>query len=171
MKNIFLWYFLPPHSFPNDPCSGGTKNGTCYTQAECSQRGGTNAGSCAGGFGVCCTSTNPHFLIKRNVKSSSYTFFQSHWTAADPPPRTAPTLTATPSRPEVVPCRSAPAETTSARWFVSISWKYLRQAKNNYCLTDEAWLCKLCDRRPLLQHCLGDHPAGKVRSGKPSEKL
>lgn len=43
--------------FPNDPCSGtaGTRNGTCYTSAECSDKGGASAGSCADGFGVCCT--------------------------------------------------------------------------------------------------------------------
>jgi len=42
--------------FPNDICvvSGGTKNGTCYTTEECSNKGGTNGGSCASGFGVCC---------------------------------------------------------------------------------------------------------------------
>merc|ERR1712209_233047 len=45
--------------FPNDPCiiSGGTKNGTCYTAEECSDRGGTSSGSCAEGYGVCCTFT------------------------------------------------------------------------------------------------------------------
>ena len=66
--------------FPNDPCtiSGGSKNGTCYTtwvvkyllgffvrissdnfhvsySEECSSKGGVNAGSCASGFGTCCT--------------------------------------------------------------------------------------------------------------------
>jgi len=45
--------------FPNDVCviSGGAKNGTCYTAEECSNKGGVNAGSCASGFGVCCTFT------------------------------------------------------------------------------------------------------------------
>lgn len=45
--------------FPNDPCtiSGGPKNGTCYTSEECSSKGGVNAGSCASGFGTCCTFT------------------------------------------------------------------------------------------------------------------
>jgi len=45
--------------FPNDPCTvtGGSKNGTCYTGEECSNKGGINAGSCAQGFGVCCTFT------------------------------------------------------------------------------------------------------------------
>jgi len=45
--------------FPNDPCTIGSssKNGTCYTAEECSSKGGTNGGSCASGFGVCCTFT------------------------------------------------------------------------------------------------------------------
>merc|ERR1712226_160333 len=45
--------------FPNDPCVIGSssKNGTCYTAEECSNKGGTNGGSCASGFGVCCTFT------------------------------------------------------------------------------------------------------------------
>jgi len=42
--------------FPNDPCQGSsTKNGTCYTAEECDQRGGVAAGTCADGYGVCCT--------------------------------------------------------------------------------------------------------------------
>lgn len=41
--------------FPNDPCAGSdSRNGTCYTEAECSSRSGSNSGSCAQGFGVCC---------------------------------------------------------------------------------------------------------------------
>ena len=43
------------HRFKNDPCYAGTKNGTCYTASECEQRAGVNAGSCAQGYGVCCT--------------------------------------------------------------------------------------------------------------------
>lgn len=30
------------------------RNGTCLTSAECSQKGGSSGGDCAGGFGVCC---------------------------------------------------------------------------------------------------------------------
>merc|ERR1711941_163430 len=42
--------------FPNDACQGsGNQNGTCYTAEECSSIGGTNAGTCAEGYGVCCT--------------------------------------------------------------------------------------------------------------------
>ena len=36
--------------FPNDPCqgnSGTARNGTCYTENECSSKGGSNAGACA----------------------------------------------------------------------------------------------------------------------------
>ena len=41
--------------FQNGPCAGGNNmNGTCYTEAECESRGGTNGGTCASGFGVCC---------------------------------------------------------------------------------------------------------------------
>ena len=42
--------------FKNEACTGtGTKNGTCYTSEECDVKGGTKEGSCADGFGVCCT--------------------------------------------------------------------------------------------------------------------
>jgi len=43
--------------FPNDVCAGSTNNGTCYTSEECSSKGGKNEGSCASGFGICCTFT------------------------------------------------------------------------------------------------------------------
>ncbi|XP_059088976.1 uncharacterized protein LOC131885067 isoform X2 [Tigriopus californicus] len=43
-------------TFPNLPCVGSSsRNGTCYTSEECTTRGGISAGSCAQGFGVCCT--------------------------------------------------------------------------------------------------------------------
>jgi len=41
--------------FANEPCEGGTRNGTCYTKQECDDLGGTDSGSCADGFGVCCS--------------------------------------------------------------------------------------------------------------------
>jgi len=42
--------------FPNDACdAGGSRNGTCYTKEECSNKGGTEDGSCANGYGVCCS--------------------------------------------------------------------------------------------------------------------
>ena len=40
--------------FPNKACAGSSYNGTCYTTSECSTRGGSSSGTCAGGYGVCC---------------------------------------------------------------------------------------------------------------------
>jgi len=41
--------------FNNDVCTTSDGNfGTCYTEAECKDAGGTDSGSCASGFGVCC---------------------------------------------------------------------------------------------------------------------
>merc|ERR1719412_1654333 len=66
--------------FPNDPCKGSNaRNGTCYTSAECSDKGGASSGSCADGFGVCCT-----FLISKCGASSSENI--TYWTT----PTTAP---------------------------------------------------------------------------------
>jgi len=60
--------------FPNDVCIGSnSRNGTCYTSAECSDKGGTSSGSCADGFGVCCT-----FLITTCDSSSSENL--TYWT-------------------------------------------------------------------------------------------
>merc|ERR1712117_867673 len=42
--------------FPNDVCTGQNGlNGTCYTTEECAAKGGAASGTCASGFGVCCT--------------------------------------------------------------------------------------------------------------------
>jgi len=51
-------------TFPNDVCVGdgtlvgsanlGNLNGNCYTKQECDALGGTAAGECAEGYGVCC---------------------------------------------------------------------------------------------------------------------
>jgi hypothetical protein len=67
--------------FPNDPCSvtGGSKNGTCYTAEECSNKGGVNAGSCASGFGVCCTFT----LTCGGSSTENCTYFDSATTVND----------------------------------------------------------------------------------------
>ena len=35
----------------------GNRNGTCFTSSECSQKGGSQQGNCAAGFGVCCVFT------------------------------------------------------------------------------------------------------------------
>jgi len=40
--------------FENGPCIGGSRNGTCFTAAECESNGGTEDGTCADAFGVCC---------------------------------------------------------------------------------------------------------------------
>merc|ERR1712223_1388941 len=64
--------------FPNDLCTGSSRNGTCYTAEECSSKGGTNEGSCASGFGVCCTfalscggssSDNNTYLVQTSATS------------------------------------------------------------------------------------------------------
>jgi len=53
--------------FPNDICVGSnSRNGTCYTSQECTSKGGSSSGSCADGFGVCCT-----FIISTCGSSSS----------------------------------------------------------------------------------------------------
>jgi len=44
-------------TFPNDPCQNGDTYGSCYTASECTSLGGNSLGSCASGFGVCCTKT------------------------------------------------------------------------------------------------------------------
>lgn len=43
--------------FKNDICAGSTRNGTCYTAAECDNISGLASGTCADGFGVCCIVT------------------------------------------------------------------------------------------------------------------
>jgi len=43
--------------FTNSHCTGTSKNGTCFTRQECDNIGGTQDGTCADGFGVCCTVT------------------------------------------------------------------------------------------------------------------
>ena len=51
--------------------SSAGKNGTCYAQDECENKGGTGYGSCAGGYGVCCVCTKIDFdttNILRNIK-------------------------------------------------------------------------------------------------------
>jgi len=40
--------------FANDVCAGTSRNGTCYTSQECTDKGGSETTTCAGGFGVCC---------------------------------------------------------------------------------------------------------------------
>ena len=41
--------------FPNDACQGESGlTGTCLTASECTTRSGSNDGTCAAGFGICC---------------------------------------------------------------------------------------------------------------------
>ncbi len=43
--------------FSQSSCFGTNGyNGTCLTSSECKSQSGTSAGTCAAGFGVCCTS-------------------------------------------------------------------------------------------------------------------
>lgn len=60
--------------FPNTFCIGdNSRNGTCFTDTECAQRGGTAAGSCALGYGVCCT-----FIFGcGRTSSQNCTYFES----------------------------------------------------------------------------------------------
>lgn len=65
--------------FPNDVCTGTTRNGTCFTAEECSSKSGTNEGSCASGFGVCCvislscggsSSNNNSYIVQSSTTTS-----------------------------------------------------------------------------------------------------
>jgi len=65
--------------FSNSICAGSSRNGTCYTAAECSNIGGSKDGTCADGFGVCCivilttsgsSSVNNTYIYK--ASSSTY---------------------------------------------------------------------------------------------------
>merc|ERR1711936_286115 len=66
--------------FENAPCKGGTRNGTCFTEAECTDAGGKKDGTCADGFGVCCvtkltnqqsTSLNQSYIVATSSDLSS----------------------------------------------------------------------------------------------------
>lgn len=71
--------------FPNDACKGSaTRNGTCYTSQECADKKGTSSGSCADGFGVCCT-----FIINNCGSTTSEN--STAWTT----PKTLPTTATT----------------------------------------------------------------------------
>jgi len=70
--------------FQNAPCIGGTRNGTCFTSAECESAGGTEDGDCADGFGKCCvtilsdgatTSLNQSYVVKTSSSILSTTTF------------------------------------------------------------------------------------------------
>ena len=50
--------------FPNEACNTTANDqGVCYTEAECQARDGTSSGSCASGFGVCCSCKKTYNLF------------------------------------------------------------------------------------------------------------
>ena len=52
--------------FANEPCAGNSgKNGTCYTEAECTNKDGAVAGTCAEGYGICCVCKQNEPLYSR----------------------------------------------------------------------------------------------------------
>ena len=62
--------------FANGPCDSGTRNGTCYTEAECDSRGGSNSGACAAGFGVCCISEEKRVFSQ--IKKQQHNYLSSY---------------------------------------------------------------------------------------------
>jgi len=70
--------------FPNDGCNTTESSyGVCYTASECSSLGGNSRGTCASGFGVCCsfsmtcggtTSLNNTYLTSTDSDSSPCTY-------------------------------------------------------------------------------------------------
>ena len=59
--------------FPNDVCTGQNGlNGTCYTTEECTAKGGSSSGTCASGFGVCCTISLQCGAMSRCEADSSF---------------------------------------------------------------------------------------------------
>jgi len=71
--------------FQNDQCKGTSMNGTCYTKQECKDRGGTESGNCAEGFGVCCiislacggsSHDNNTYLVKSSVTAGTTCSYQ-----------------------------------------------------------------------------------------------
>eukprot|EP00095_Tigriopus_kingsejongensis_P001242 maker-scaffold160_size295910-snap-gene-1.34 protein:Tk01242 transcript:maker-scaffold160_size295910-snap-gene-1.34-mRNA-1 annotation:"hypothetical protein L798_10568" len=73
-RNGKLFSLFQIVTFPNDPCIGnGGKNGTCFTNDECTGKGGRNGGTCAQGYGVCCTFT----INCGGRRSENCTYFES----------------------------------------------------------------------------------------------
>merc|ERR1711971_549557 len=69
--------------FSNSACTGNNNlNGTCYTADECTKLEGSSAGTCASGFGVCCTfSLSCGSMTSQN---STYAIMNSYNTVPDP---------------------------------------------------------------------------------------
>jgi len=68
--------------FPNTACNASNgRIGTCYTAEECSDNEGTASGTCASGYGVCCTRTiacgesskenNTYFVMTQTFKPTT----------------------------------------------------------------------------------------------------
>ena len=89
-----LWLFFSVLfnivQFRNDPCTiSNTETGICYTQDECSNKGGQAKRSCASGFGSCCLCKYLIFFLRSDwfenidiifyteilTKQSCFTFF------------------------------------------------------------------------------------------------
>jgi len=61
--------------FANDACEGSdSKNGTCYTEDECEDKGGKASGTCAEGYGICCVFT----LGCGDTAAENCTYFESN---------------------------------------------------------------------------------------------
>ena len=55
-RNERLFNVFSIVKFPNDGCNTTSNTyGVCYSATECASLGGTSSGSCASGFGVCCS--------------------------------------------------------------------------------------------------------------------
>ncbi|XP_059087517.1 uncharacterized protein LOC131883926 [Tigriopus californicus] len=76
-------------TFANEPCrstqassANGFRNGTCFTSTECDSNGGTAAGNCASGFGICCVfiKTNGNSAINQNCSYVSNPGFPNSYT-------------------------------------------------------------------------------------------
>nr|XP_040564348.1 uncharacterized protein LOC121114441 [Lepeophtheirus salmonis] len=77
--------------FRNIPCIGFPLNGTCYTEEDCQTRGGVQSGTCASGYGVCCSfslncggmnSENCTYLVNNNPSPGACTYTickKSNW--------------------------------------------------------------------------------------------
>lgn len=69
--------------FQNSACTGSSRNGTCFTAAECSELGGSEDQTCADGFGVCCivtlatgqtSSVNNTYIVATAMTSGDHQF-------------------------------------------------------------------------------------------------
>ncbi|ODN04160.1 hypothetical protein Ocin01_02498 [Orchesella cincta] len=69
-------------SFDNVPCNSDSKDvGTCYSNRECTNLGGTSSGICAGSFGTCC--------VVQASNGGTVTTNNTYWTNPDWPSTTS----------------------------------------------------------------------------------